>query len=163
MKLLLIMRHAKSSRDDPGLKDFDRPLNERGQQQVLAMGALLKKKKLIPDRIVSSPALRAKATAEEVARGFNYRGEIQWQEKFYGAGPDEYVKGLQAVADSFQKVMIVGHNPGLEILLKELLGQEETLPTAAIACLELPIERWQDLNLNIKARLQHLWRPQEIG
>ncbi len=162
MKQLLVMRHAKSSRDHPGLQDVERPLNKRGEQDGPRMGTLLKTKKLIPQLILSSTAVRARRTAEIMAYACGYNGKIRGLDAFYEAGPADYIQELRRVDDRIHSVMIIGHNPGLESLLEQLCGDEQRLPTAAIACLGLPIDRWEDLSLKTPTQLQHLWRPKEI-
>ena len=126
------------------------------------MGALLKKKKLIPDLIIASPAVRVKQTLELVTASCAYLGPIEWNESYYGAEPAEYVSGLKSVPASFQKVMLVGHNPGMEGLLEQLIGKREKFPTAAIACLHLETDSWESLSLQTPAKLHHLWRPKEV-
>jgi len=162
MKTLLIFRHAKSSRDNPHWADVDRPLNDRGEKDAPRMGELIKKKRLVPDLIMSSPALRARRTTEKAAHAAGYTGPIDWRESFYGAGPADYINGIRLAPESCQRLMIVGHNPGMENLLVNLTGRDERLPTAAIACLGLPIDRWADISLQTSAQLQHLWKPKEI-
>jgi len=162
MKTLILMRHAKSSWDDATLDDYDRPLNSRGFKDAPRMGKLLKQKKTVPDLILCSPARRARQTCELFVQAAQFQTEIEWKEDFYGASPAEYLKGLQAVDDACRKVMLIGHNPGMESLLHHLNGEFEKFPTAAIAILGLPIEHWQALSLETKAQLQHLWRPKDI-
>jgi phosphohistidine phosphatase len=165
-KTLIITRHAKASRNDPRLDDFARPLNERGEREAEIMGAVLKKERLIPDLIISSPAQRAKRTSEILALACGYPGAIQWQKTFYLAGPSDYTEVLAMAPDACKTIMIVGHNPGLESLLQTLIGREEHLPAAGIACLDLRLDHWKEISIlhpgNTPAELRHLWRPDEI-
>jgi len=162
MKLLLIMRHAKSSWDNSHLDDFERPLNPRGQKDAPRMGTLLKTKKLLPELILASPAVRVKQTLELMTKTCDYQGKIEWIKDYYGATPNDYIAGIQTVPDKVQKVMIVGHNPGMEDLLNQWVPIDEKFPTAAIACLEFDLKSWQDLSLKTPAKLHHLWKPKEI-
>lgn len=164
MRTLLVLRHAKSSWKDPGLADHDRPLNKRGKKDAPVMGKLIKKRKLTPDWILSSPAVRARKTAEAAAENSKFSGKIHFEEDLYLARPVTIIEILKKVApDSAKSILIVGHNPGFEELVGILAGQEELFPTAALAQIELPIERWEELTPSTKGKLVHLWRPKEIA
>ena len=160
MKTLLILRHAKSSWDAPGLTDHDRPLNARGKRDAPRVGQLIYDEGLVPDLIVCSTAKRARKTAKKVARSSGYRGTIQETDILYHGEPKDWILLLRELADTHQRVMIVGHNPGLEDLLALLTGQYERLTTANLAVLQLPIDSWEDLDpRNQQATIAKLWRP----
>lgn len=163
MKTLLVLRHAKSSWNDGALADHDRPLNERGERDAPRMGNLLRQQRLTPDVIISSDAVRARMTAEAVAEAARYAGEIRLEPLLYGAAPDDILVVLRAAPDSnAATVMIVGHNPGLEALVGQLTGERQDLPTAALAQIDLPIDRWRDLDESTRGTLVDLWRPKEL-
>lgn len=162
MKTLLVLRHAKSSWKNALLDDFDRPLNERGLHDAPRMGALILTLHLTPSIILSSPAVRALATAEQIAESCHYKGEILLRPDFYLAGAPVYLAALSELDDSYDSVMIVGHNPGLEELVTALTGVEERLPTAALAKVSLPIGHWSDLTARLRGELVHTWRPKEL-
>ena len=162
MKTLLILRHAKSSWKDTSLADHDRPLNKRGKQDAPRIGELLQEQELIPDRIISSTAKRARNTAKAVAKVCHCEGRVELTPEFYHAGPGSYLAVLQNVPDDNQRVMVVGHNPGMEALVTHLTGRMETMPTAALAHVELPIEKWADLDYEVQGELLDLWRPKAI-
>ena len=162
MKTLLILRHAKSSWKDPSLDDHERPLNKRGQRDAPRMGHLLHQESLSPDLILSSTANRARTTAETVAGCCAYENEIQYLRDLYLADAEIWVERLREVSDEAQRVLIVGHNPGLEVLLASLTDEDESLPTAALAQVDLPVEQWTQLNLHSSGRLVKLWRPREL-
>lgn len=159
MKTLLILRHAKSSWGDPELPDHDRPLAKRGKRDAPRVGQLLRKEGLTPDLILSSTAKRACKTAEAVAEESGYEGEIELCGEFYPGAPEDYVAVLRRLPDEERRVMVVGHNPGLEELLETLTGETAALPTAALAQLALPIEHWKDLDEKIEGKLVDLWLP----
>ncbi len=164
MKTLLVLRHAKSSWKDRGLEDYRRPLNKRGKKDAPVMGKLIKKKKLTPDWILSSSALRARRTAEMAAEASKFSGEIRVEEELYLARPTTFVEVIQKSApQSAETILIVGHNPGLEELVGILTGQKQLFPTAALAQIELPIERWDELTPETGGKLIHLWRPKELA
>lgn len=162
MKTLLIMRHAKSSWKELGLSDHDRPLNKRGRNDAPKMGRLIRKKKLKPELIICSSAKRARETLKHVIEACGYKQEIRISEALYAAGPEAYIKLLKELDDAYDRVMVVGHNPGLEELLERLTGEEHILPTAALARVELPTKRWRELDKSMKGELVDLWRPRQL-
>ena len=161
MKILLILRHAKSSWKHAELPDFDRPLNKRGKRDAPRMGELLRQKDLIPDLILSSSAQRARQTTQAVVDSSGFEGEVRWMES--AAPPESYLEALRGVDDSLQCVMVVGHNPGLEDLLEELTGEAETLPTAGLAKVALPIQGWGQLDEDVSGELVQLWVPRQLS
>ncbi|MCB9423397.1 MAG: histidine phosphatase family protein [Ardenticatenaceae bacterium] len=163
MKTLLILRHAKSSWDNAQLTDYERPLNSRGKQDAPLMGKLLREQDLVPDLIITSSAERALATAEAVALAGGYEQEIRATRSFYHADPDAYIDVLRQLDDSLERVMVVGHNPGMEELLEELTGLWEQMPTAALAQIALPINHWHEFEDGTTGELVNLWRPKELG
>ncbi|HEX9013214.1 MAG TPA: histidine phosphatase family protein [Anaerolineaceae bacterium] len=163
MKTLLIMRHAKSSWKDKDLKDRKRPLSKRGKRNAPQMGELIKEKELVPQMIISSDTIRSHQTEELFAQTSGFSGEVKYMDKLYMAEADEYLDALKDIPDEMERVMIIGHNPGLESLLPLLTKRVESLPTAAVAHLVLPIEHWKDINKHTKAELVDLWRPKELG
>ena len=162
MKTLLVLRHAKSSWNDPALDDHERPLNKRGRRDAPRMGELVREYGLIPDVIISSDAVRARLTAEAVAEAARYAGEILLDPHLYLACPADILSLLTAVRENAGTVMIVGHNPGLETLVEQLTGERQDLPTAALAQIGLPIDQWLDLKLSTRGTLVGLWRPEEL-
>lgn len=163
MKTLLILRHGKSSRDDPDLDDHERPLNKRGRADSPRMGRLLRRHHLVPDAILCSTASRALHTADLVARAAGFDGEIERDRKLYLAAAPEIVARLAALEDRVAVAMVVGHNPGLDDLVEALTGKREHLPTAAIARVSLPVERWRDTTPGTRGKLVDLWRPKDLG
>src|ERR1041385_4366502 len=111
MKTLLILRHAKSDRSDAGLRDHDRPLAPRGEADAPRMGALLKVLDCIPDRIITSTAVRARDTAHLVAAAMGYDGPLDEREHLYGGGTDGAMRELRACDGAAETVLLVGHNP----------------------------------------------------
>lgn len=162
MKTLLLMRHAKSSWKETDLADHERPLNKRGRGDAPRMGQLLADHELVPQQILSSSALRARQTAEAVMEISGFHNEVNYLDRLYMAEADEYIAALRELPDSIERVMIIGHNPGLETLLQVLSGQIESLPTAVIAHLVLPIKHWSELNSETNGELVEIWRPKEL-
>lgn len=162
MKTLLLLRHAKSSWSDSALADHDRPLNGRGEGDAPRVGRRVRQQRLTPDLIISSDAVRARMTAEAVAQAAGYAGEIRLEPLLYGAAPDDIMVVLRTAEPNAETVMVVGHNPGLEALVGQLTGERPDLPTAALAQIDLPIDRWRDLNETTRGTLVEIWRPKEL-
>jgi len=162
MKTLLVLRHAKSSWNDPTLDDHERPLNKRGRRAAPRVGELVREAGLKPDVVISSDAVRARMTAEAVAEAARYGGEIVLDPHLYMAGPADILSLLTTVRENAETVMIVGHNPGLEELVEQLTGERQDFPTAALAQIGLPIKQWRDLKRSTRGTLLGLWRPKEL-
>jgi len=162
VKTLILLRHAKSSWDDPGLDDHDRPLNKRGRRDAPRMGRLLRDEKVLPDVVLCSTAERARETAEAVAEASGFSGETRFLRALYLAGPAEILAALRAVETGVPTAMVVGHNPGIEELLAVLTGAAEHLPTGALARIALPVKTWKDLEPGIRGKLVRLWRPKDL-
>ena len=124
---------------------------------------LVREHRLTPDVIMSSDAVRARLTAEAVAEAARYAGEILLDRRLYIASPPGILAVLRTVREAKAgTVMIVGHNPGLEELVAQLTGEQQDLPTAALAQIGLPIDRWRDLKVSTRGTLLGLWRPKEL-
>lgn len=163
MKTLLILRHAKSSWDNAHLNDHDRPLNARGRADAPHVGERLKAEGLQPDLILTSSAERALATAEAVAVACGYNGELRVEQQLYHAYPETYRAVLQTVGDEYGRVLFIGHNPGLELWLAELTGQEVIMPTAALAQIVFDISCWASMSEETTGQLVQVWRPREVS
>jgi phosphohistidine phosphatase len=146
-KTLVIVRHAKSSWDEPGLDDFDRPLNHRGLKDAPKMGRRLRKGNLKPGRIVSSPAVRALHTCRLICEELKIpMSSIQEDELLYHAGADTILSVIKKTPDEVDTVMIVGHNPGLTDFVDSLCGEGPVnLPTASVTFIELPGDSWKNI------------------
>jgi phosphohistidine phosphatase len=162
MKTLLILRHAKSTWSG-NRTDHERPLNSRGRRDASRIGRLLRAEDLVPELILTSTAVRARTTAASVAEASGFDGELQQLRAFYHAPAATFLETLRALPDEVDSVLVVAHNPGLEELLSELTGEDELLPTAALAHVELPIARWPHLRADESAALVNLWRPRELS
>jgi phosphohistidine phosphatase len=127
------------------------------------MGQLLKDEDLVPDLIISSTAERALATAELAAVACGFEGKLMTTRRFYHAEPQTYLEVLREVEDQYSRIMIVGHNPGMEALVADLTGQAEHVSTANIAHVALPVARWAQLTEETTGTLLHFWRPREVA
>ncbi|MEJ0055640.1 MAG: histidine phosphatase family protein [Bacteroidota bacterium] len=147
MKTLYLLRHAKSSWDDPDLDDFDRPLNERGEKDAPKMGKRLKEREIVLDIFYSSPAARAIATAKTVARIIGFPvANIQSERKLYHADDETLMDVLRGASDKSDSIMIAGHNPGLtdftNLLQSEII---DNIPTTGVVGIKFKITSWKDV------------------
>jgi phosphohistidine phosphatase len=116
-----------------------------------------------PGAIISSPAARAVETAVLVAEACEYEGEIVLEPELYGGYTDDYLEVLRRVDDDADRVLVVGHNPGLEELWLDLTGQPRRLPTAALGEVRLELDRWCDLGASTPGHAVGLWAPEEMA
>lgn len=165
--LLLLMRHAKSEWPENLRRDFDRPLAARGEKDAPRMGKWLRKNGLVPDKVVSSPAQRARATAELVVEKLRIpRRRIIFDDRIYEAGLRQLLDVIAAHAADSDALLLVGHNPGLEELLAHLAADPppvdaggKLMTTAAVAVLEFG----GDIGVKPRCgRLQHLICPRDL-
>ncbi len=161
MKTLLVLRHAKSSWDHPHLSDFERPLNARGEKSAPAMGEFMRLKDLVPDIVFASPAKRARMTAEKAMASGGFDAEIVFEEGIYGAGANSLLYIVSGIDNDHDTAMIVGHNPGFEMLVHALTGESRHMPTAALAVIDFDIEGWSEIRQN-SGSLRGLFIPREI-
>ena len=161
MKRLLILRHAKSSWADAALDDWQRPLNDRGRRDAPRVGEWLRRHAILPDLIISSDAVRARTTAQAVALAAGYAREIVVDPSLYHAKLEDVLDVLNHVPDEPRTVLIVGHNPGLEDVIRQLTGEHYGLVTAALVGLDVPIDRWSALDCTSAASMVESWEPRE--
>ena len=154
MKRLAILRHAKSSWDDPNLDDFNRPLNERGWKAARRMGRELSKRGLKFDLVLSSTAARTRETIDGVQQHFDFDAPIEFVPELYLASEALLTKLVRGLGDEVDAPLIVGHNPGLEQLMTGLSRDDSKglrgrvagkFPTGAFAILELPVHHWNQV------------------
>jgi phosphohistidine phosphatase len=151
MKRLYLLRHAKSSWQQPGTTDFDRPLAPRGIAACKRIRATLRRLAIEPQLVLCSSARRTRETFEGVAKGFAHEPEALFERGLYLASANKILARLAQLDDSTERVMVIGHNPGLERLAQALAGTGAAatlarlatkFPTGALAELAIPIARW---------------------
>lgn len=171
MKRLNLLRHAKSSWDDPVERDFDRPLNGRGHRAARRMGEWLKEQGLAFDAVIASPALRIRQTIEGVEAGLGCKLAPAFDKRIYMASAASLFDLVRETPDSVETLLLIGHNPGLEDLL--LLATEEDVsalraeaeikyPTATFATIELDVESWAAAEEHMPGRLLSFVRPRDL-
>lgn len=163
MKTLILVRHAKSSWNDPALRDFDRPLNERGKQDAPLMAGRLAGRGVKPQRILCSPALRTVSTAEVFCSLLSMPPSLtQMERQIYQADHPQLLQLLTLQDDKFDVIMLVGHNPGLTDLFNSLNGNAriDNLPTCGVAQLSFEVDSWAQLRPGL-AELEHIDFPRK--
>jgi phosphohistidine phosphatase len=169
MKTLTLLRHAKSGWDVPVARDFDRPLNARGRKAARAMGREMRRLELGFDLVLASPAVRVTQTLTELAQGYGAAVETRFDEMIYLAPPETLLALIRAVDDADSRLLLVGHNPGMEQLAL-LLGEAGTLrdeiaakyPTAALAEIAFEVDHWCRIAPG-EGRLARFIRPRELA
>ena len=169
MKRLFVLRHAKSSWSNAELADHDRPLSSRGERAAVLIGVTLAQQGVELDRILASTALRVRQTLERVQAQLGKPVHTAFEEDLYLASAETWLERLRVVEDA-SELLIVGHNPGLEDLVrklappgkkKALLRLRDGLSTAALAEVELPVTKWRELSPHA-GRLVSLIRPKDL-
>ncbi len=160
MKTLFVLRHAKSSWDNPDWSDYERPLNDRGLRAAHFIGELIAARGLSPRKIISSPARRAEQTAHIVRDAARIAEPIAFDERIYEASPITLYNLVRKFDGRWDSVLLVGHNPGFEELVRVLTGEAVSMPTAALAKINLPVDDWREIK-NGKCALEFLIRPKE--
>ena len=143
------------------LADHDRPLKPRGIKAARRMGRLIREQSLHPELIACSTAVRARETLQLFLDESGLKPVVEFSELLFHCDPSEFASVLQGIAET-NSVMLVGHNPGMEEFLLQLTGLNETLPTAALAMLELDLSSWSMFSETTRGRLVALWRPKEL-
>ncbi len=162
MKTLIILRHAKAEPAAAQQTDHARVLAPRGLRDAMRMGQWLEEHELTPELILSSTAARARETTAQVLQVCRFNGRAEFLDNLYLAAPAAYLSALETQAAEFARVMLVGHNPGLEDLVQLLTHQHLLLPTAGLAVVTLPIEHWSELDHSTKHPLAHFLKPKEM-
>ena len=161
-RMLFLLRHAKSSWDDPELRDHDRPLAPRGRRAAKLMAGHIRDEGIRPSLVLCSSAVRARQTLAGVAPD----GEVSVEQELYGASADDLLDRLRRVPDGVESVMLIGHNPAMQDLALTLAGGgaeqvERKFPTGALATLSFAGE-WSELAPG-GAELVAFVRPKQLG
>ncbi len=169
-RTLLLLRHAKSSWEDPSLADFDRPLNDRGRRAAPAMGAWLRNEGLVPELVLCSAAQRAMDTWALLAPETGVAAAVRVEHDLYHAEPERILQFVRSAGDDVRTLMLIGHNPGLESFAdaivgdgkkKELARMRSKFPTAAVAVIEFDVDRWSGVAPG-SGTLRRFVRPKEL-
>lgn len=170
MKTLTLLRHAKSTWDDPVARDFDRPLNPRGRRAARTIGREMRTRGLSLDKVIASPAIRVIETLEEVAAGYGNTLDPHYDQRVYLASVDVLLELIRETDDSIGALLIVGHNPGLERLVLELTRDDgdskradvaTKYPTATLAEISFSVNHWRDVAEGTGTLAQFI-RPRDL-
>jgi phosphohistidine phosphatase len=170
MKILTLLRHAKSGWDNPGLRDFDRPLNRRGRKAAQAIGRAMRAEGMAFDAVLASPAVRVSETLKDLREAYSRDLDITEDQSLYLASPAVLLERIHEVDDGVERLLLVGHNPGLEQLTLLLAGcAEEGLldcvadkyPTAAVAVIRFDVASWADVAEG-QGKLTRFLRPRDL-
>ena len=161
MKTLFLLRHAKSSWKDQSLPDFERPLNHRGKKATDKLGRYLKDELIVPDLVLSSPAVRARETIERVMKAANWIADVRFDQRIYEAGGLGLLEVVSQIENDHKTVLLVGHNPGIEELLMLLTGESKKVRTAALIKLELKSSKWATA-ADKRAKLAWRIKPRDL-
>ncbi|HEX5959398.1 MAG TPA: histidine phosphatase family protein [Hyphomicrobiaceae bacterium] len=170
MLTLSLLRHAKSSWSDARLKDFDRPLNERGLKEAPRIGTFMARRGLVPALVLCSPAARARQTLNLVRPTFKPAPQVVYEDALYLASPRAMLKRIEQVTAEARHLMLVGHNPGLQELALELTGAgpaealeavAQKLPTAGLVILSFDADSWSKIKPGA-GRLEAFMSPKRL-
>ncbi|HSR43247.1 MAG TPA: histidine phosphatase family protein [Longimicrobiales bacterium] len=170
MRTLYLLRHAKSSWDDSSLADHDRPLAPRGRRAAPSMGRYMQSERLVPELVLCSTAARTRATWALAAPFLGDDIPVEYDRELYGASAGTLLRVVRGLPDDVRRVLMVGHNPGWELFAAALAGDGDRgaiarmrrkFPTAALAVLESPAERWTGVEAG-GCRLERFVRPKDL-
>jgi phosphohistidine phosphatase len=172
MLTLSLLRHAKSSWDDPELADHDRPLAKRGTKAAPEIAKYLRREELLPSFVLCSGAVRTRATLALILAEIGRPApEIRYDDSLYLAAPDMILKLIRETGPAHAHVMVIGHNPGLHALALELTGGGERkavaalateFPTAALAVLSFDARQWKEIEAG-SGKLEHFVTPRRLA
>jgi len=170
-KTLYLLRHAKSGWDDPVARDFDRPLNKKGEKAARTIGQWMASNGVAFEHVIASPAVRVIDTLDSLWSGYGRKLEPTWDRRIYLASSATLLDVLREVSDEHDSVMMVGHNPGMEDVVFDLVPDdgssplreevEVKYPTAALAQLDIDIDSWSDIGKPV-AHLKRFIRPRDL-
>jgi phosphohistidine phosphatase len=162
MKTLLLLRHAKAENAAAGSSDMNRALNERGKKEAQAIGTFIRKQNLTFELVLCSPAGRARETAELVLAAAEVTANVRYDQRIYEASPRQLLEVISEVEEDKSAVLLVGHNPGMEDLLRTLTGTEEPMATGTLARINLKLDQWSRVREDI-GDLECIVRPDELA
>jgi phosphohistidine phosphatase len=170
MKILTLLRHAKSGWNDPVERDFDRPLNRRGRKAAQTIGREMRRQGLAFDRVIASPAVRVVETLDEVGETYGPGLAPEYDERLYLASLTSLLEIIHETGAETERLLIVGHNPGLEQIALHLSGEDQDghrgqvsikYPTATLAELHFPVTKWSEVKEG-SGRIERFLRPRDL-
>jgi phosphohistidine phosphatase len=168
---LMLLRHAKAEKAEPGMGDHERGLNARGESDTALIGAYIARHALIPDAVVVSTARRTRETWEGLAAALPGPRLATFDDRLYNAGTETIITVVKATAPAVRTLMLIGHNPGLHDVARLLIASgdvearerlNEGLPTAGLAVIEFAAESWRKVHLH-GGRLERFVSPRSLA
>ena len=170
MRRLMLLRHAKSELSQPGMRDQDRALNERGHDTAARIGAYLARHGLAPDRVLCSPARRTRMTWDLVAAALADPPAPVFEPRLYNAGADALLAVVRDTEARTRSLLLIGHNPGLQELADQLIAAgdvdhrerlREKLPTAGLVVIDFALDAWNAIH-PLGGRLERFIVPRSL-
>jgi phosphohistidine phosphatase len=166
---VMLLRHAKSEKADPGMRDRDRALNARGRDDAAQIAAYMARAALLPDRVLVSSAQRTRETWERMAPAFSTRPPVAYEDRLYESGTEAIVTAIKATDRSASALLVIGHNPGLYDTARLLLAHrggaahqlDDGLPTAGLIVIDFAEDDWRKLAAR-SGRLEGFMTPRLI-
>lgn len=158
---LYLLRHAKSSWDNPGLADFDRPLNERGKRAAPFMGEVFSARNCPVDLVICSPAKRTRQTADLFMKAAKLKAAVDFEDGIYEASCRNLVNILKRQESGQKNILMIGHNPGFGELLSYFTQAREHFPTASLAHITFKCDDWINVNSD-SGNFEWILRPKEL-
>jgi phosphohistidine phosphatase len=168
---LMLLRHAKSEKAEPGMRDHERRLNTRGRNDAPLIGAYLARHGLVPDRVVVSDAARTRETWERVADALTGRPKVMFEERLYNAGTEAILALVKETAPTVRTLLVIGHNPGLHDVARLLIASgdvearerlNEGLPTSGLAVIDFAGKDWRKVHPH-GGRLERFVSPRSLA
>jgi phosphohistidine phosphatase len=167
---LMLLRHAKAEKAEPGLRDRDRPLNARGQKDAAKLAAYMVRHALLPDRVIVSSARRTRETWDRMVPAFSTVPPVDYEDRLYESGPDAILAVIRGADRSAPVLLVVGHNPGLHdtarLLVKPVADEvhqlDDGLPTCGLVVLDFAANDWRKLATG-GVRLERLVTPRQLA
>lgn len=163
-KTILLMRHAKSSWDNPSLKDINRPLNNRGKSDAVVMAKWLKKQGLYPNQIFCSPALRTRQTVQPIQESLGFSDDsISYEDSMYFSGEDAYLNLIHSASESSNVILLIGHNPMTENMVHLLVSLPAAKPikTAVVTHMTADTKKWIHIQHHT-CQLNWIYGPKDL-
>jgi len=168
---LMLLRHAKSEKAEPGMRDHERSLNARGRSDAPAIGAYMARHALLPDLVLVSTATRTRQTWERLAPALSAPVSATYEERLYNAGSDAIIAIVKEVRPAVRSLLVIGHNPGLHDAARVLIASgdvearerlNEGLPTSGLAVIDFAGKDWRKLHAH-GGRLERFVTPRSLA
>jgi phosphohistidine phosphatase len=168
---LMLLRHAKTEKAEPGMGDHERALNARGQGDAPVIGAYMARHRLLPDLVVVSTARRTRETWDRLAAALSKKPAVTYEDRLYNAGTQAILAVIKETSPAVRTLLVIGHNPGLHEVARHLIASgdvearerlNEGMPTSGLAVIDFAAENWRKLHLR-GGRLERFVTPRSLA